>query len=827
MLLTGIILAAFTAVNLTQHVEITPGTNDCMVRVYMNPNVISGTAEYREKNSGQWIRGTDFKRPVPSDYAPFTILKNLKPDTVYELQLNFLSRRKGRNVKTDFQREFRTLPEKPVMRLKCTPTFENCSVSVIDPAGKSCAVSFREAGSDEWRKPLEFFWFPDEREWRGALLMLKENTEYEVKAEVSGIPLTGRFRTRDSRFPIARTIEITSLPFEFVSGSASGWIRYVAKKPLKGMVTLKKLHHVLLDGIEIDGNSEPMALNIEDCSEIAVRNCDLHHFGRVGVRRFDLGAYSYGAYFVPGEKNAIHMNEAGVRIYNSSKVLVERCFIHSPAGRVQSWFYSHPWGVNAMTMDHAVEGIVIRYNDMAAKDLQRWNDGIGANSNGGINGGFGFNADIYGNLFAFTNDDAVELEGAGHNLRFYLNALENVFCGTSTGRCSLGPVYIFRNLIDSQGDQHGSCMSPLKNGMQIQGKGPVLFLHNTIVPGRSAPVFHSFHLSKPGIPLPRIKGFSRGNIYSARANVFPNNLFPWPCDFDFDLICNRVPSGRQEDQKICAESGQERHAIYAAPRFEDPARGDFRLKKDSPGWKIPFTGLGTRAGAFQDDAVTSLPYRKLPFAADRRVLYSAGNDPVSFEIVSEAAVRIRALVNDDFLAVEPADVRLKPGEKIKFTVRLDPEKCPFARVYRAVVLLRDEQGDSLPVMVSFDRRKINPPAGLHTLNGGFIEVKEAGVYFVFIDGTALSGNVKITVGDKVLQGKTAPAIRVSCENVVISADGRRKKLAVKLKPGKYKVFYDAPSIRDSHGIIFSRDPDLITRSCPHGMISEDFSSECK
>ena len=50
----------------------------------------------------------------------------------------------------------------------------------------------------------------------------------------------------------------------------------------------------------------------------------------------------------------------------------------------------------------------------------RWNDAIEGGGNFHVDGGFNRDADIYGNLMCFANDDAVEIDGGQTNVRVFL-----------------------------------------------------------------------------------------------------------------------------------------------------------------------------------------------------------------------------------------------------------------------------------------------------------------------------------------------------------------------------------------------------------------------
>ena len=94
--------------------------------------------------------------------------------------------------------------------------------------------------------------------------------------------------------------------------------------------------------------------------------------------------------------------------------------------------------------------------NFVGSDEHRWNDVIESSNNSAADGGFFRDSDISGNFLAFGNDDGVELEGGGMNVRFYRNKIEGTTCGISTGACMTVP----------QGRHHS------RSSMYSEGVGP-------------------------------------------------------------------------------------------------------------------------------------------------------------------------------------------------------------------------------------------------------------------------------------------------------------------------------------------------------------------
>lgn len=801
---TALIFAfSLKAVVLPAELEIDPQVTSCRI-VYRQP---VKKLEYRQKD-GKWLPLPLLeKSPVESSRWRGDI-KNLKPETAYEVRVQTP---RGRYIVGSFVTQA-VVPEKV---LKLTPTFENCSVELPDHLGKNCQIEYRKSGG-QWQKALDPVWFPDERCWRGVLLQLQENTFYKVRVIASGEKVTGSFKTLDSKFPIAQTIVIPKLPFKIRSGKPGAYIRYTADAPLKGTLTLDKVQYVVLDGIRLDGDHQPVGLHLNFCRNVAITNCEFSNCGARSVRTWERN--SFGQHFYQNKKSVL-FGSGSLKITACTNVLVERCLFYRPAGKTNSWQFSHPTGPEGIVMNCARSGVVIRYNDFAARDLARWNDCIACIGNGCSDGGFGSNADIYGNYFSFANDDACELEGAGRNLRFYRNRIEQVLAGISTGRCSYGPVYLIRNLLVNAGDQHGHFTFQLKNGMQAQGKGTVFFLHNTVAAahGGLSWIFGPYHKTGPVIPLPEYKGFSRGNVFISRQDIFPYNFFTWPGSYDFDVL----GKGKEDFKNFLKKHKQEKNAIWENPRFLDPARGNYFLIENSPGWNFaPVPGLqGVKhAGACQEKDQHAQLGRPLALSADAIYASTAGNE-VSFTVTAQKATSFQVKTNDDFYTVQPVSGTLKAGEKQKFTVSCNSDHTPYSRICRGVFFIRQPDGCSLPLGFAFDRRK-NPYPGREVPNGKTFDVVKDEICFFYVKGRSFSGEGVLELNQKKINVQFQPYRRSGTEIVRLIDKNTGRILRIQLAPGKYqlKITGNKKSRLIVKSLIVTTEPDLVF----NGKLQEEF-----
>jgi len=78
------------------------------------------------------------------------------------------------------------------------------------------------------------------------------------------------------------------------------------------------------------------------------------------------------------------------------------------------------------------------------------------------------------------------------------------------------------------------------------------------------------------------------NILAGYAPAGMSNGFRWGADMDSNLftrVGQNVPMPAADPQR---QSGRDEHSVYADPMFVDPARGDFRVKDESPALQLGF-----------------------------------------------------------------------------------------------------------------------------------------------------------------------------------------------------------------------------------------------
>lgn len=598
-----------------------------------------------------------------------------------------------------------------------------------------------------WMDALSPVYISEERDLRGVLVNLEEDTLYEFrltvkekfdadscivqmdadsneKTMVSDEKVwTGTFRTQSVNVPIWKTVvlgpENCRIPFIPKGGSAEkGAIRYVAEPGFvldagtehESTIRLEETEYVILDGLTIRGGRR-CGILMERSRNIQVRNCDIAEFGRVGIHRPDLD----GKFYLPDSRKALN-TDCGIRISSCSSILVERCFIHDPCATSNSWFYSHPAGPNAIFIGDT-EKICIRWNDFVGSDLHRWNDAVEGAGNGSNSGSVRRDAEIYGNYFAFGNDDGMELDGGQINCRFFMNLTEGQLCGVSTAPCKRGPSYLFRNVFAAPGDEFGLVGAGFKNNYQNIGAGTTFFIQNSILGYGTA-------FSSPGGTLeeyealaerPPFKGFARNNLALTSSCVSTQFFQNMRSDFDWNLYLPR----NEKEFRALQERGQEKHSLLAEPRFLNAEEGCFALAEDSPGrgagTRIPnFTPFGSPdPGAVQSGILSAVPHR--PTALETELAHltlrydgakppemrtfavrNHSEQPVSFRIVQpEGANAFR---------VRPESGTIPGNASLELEVEIRPENVQQARKNSSAFLIRTADGLSRPVSVTVDSR---------------------------------------------------------------------------------------------------------------------------
>lgn len=612
------------------------------------------------------------------------------------------------------------------------PSFNSCSFYL--PAAKPgpLVVSYREQGGD-WLPALTPPYMAEDTMFRGSVVGLDENTTYEIKITADSGEILGQqeFKTWRSDVPIARTIALDEATFSGQlsvrdKGKPDGWIRYTARDGFVlrndrtgPLLELYKAKYVILEGLTLCGGLKE-AIHVEKCDHVRIINCDISGWGRIGTQRFDLD----GKYYTEDGK-AINWDSA-ILIKSSTGTVVERCYIHDPVNTANPWYYSHPAGPQAVGIDKPTS-TVIRYNDFIGSDLHRWNDAVEGAGNFHVDGGFNCDADIYGNLMCFANDDAIEIDGGQTNVRVFLNKFEGCLCGVSIQGCMSSPSYVWRNLLVNMGDENGVGGQTIKTSSFANGKDAVSYIFNNTCYGNSS------DLSLPH----NLRIVTRNNIFAGRSAISGRERSPQSsCDY------NLLSSG---------EKGDEEHGILGDPEFVNVKAGLFGLSEKSPaigrGMPVPNFVPADQGrvdmGAIPYDSDLILPVRPIPVSLDRYQLEfspsensNGGTQSVTATVGGtgfSSEYRIAQNAAFDWFRVSPDCGTLESGENRTFTVTLIPEKMQNRRIFRGVFLVRLADGYSRPVTVYAETDFV--AEARPTREGVFVEYIEAEKHLASHDPT--------------------------------------------------------------------------------------------
>jgi hypothetical protein len=607
--------------------------------------------------------------------------------------------------------------------LQLVPTLESCSVylKADDRQPEQLTLQFRKAPDTSWLTGHALCRSDNDLTLRTSLFYLQEQTAYQVRVldQQKKVLAQGNFETWSVNPPVAKTIFLTVNDFEegglhlTKSGNASGWVRYVGDgqtvmdvaNHAESAIHVDNASYIILENIVLKGGIKH-GIHLDHASHIIVRNCDISGYGRVGTQRLDLDGKYYD------EKNKAINWDSGINIDRAQRIIIEHNFIHDPRNRANSWYYSHPSGPNAIFL-RTLGQIVIRYNDMIGSNEHRFNDVIEAYGNGHIDGGVNRDADIYGNYFAFSNDDGIELDGGQCNVRFWGNKIEGTLCGISTAANVHGPSYIFNNLVANLGDERGATGSAVKNGGgTTYTHGISYFYHNTFFTRGNGIMAVGYGKDDN---RSMFYGISRNNLLAVSSKGVRDAHTPEQSDFDFDLFTtpNNKPGAYESARPI------EQHGIIAAAQLRDPATGDYRPSTSSPanhaGTFITGFTSGDAAktptmGALTTDQNPNYPLRDLPIVVMPQQLVMTVLDSAKTKSQTQIniatdqldkAITYRIQKNNvfDWLSVKPDHGQFMPKQSKALTVQVDPSKLNAYGLIPGSFVIKLADGRSMPVTI--------------------------------------------------------------------------------------------------------------------------------
>lgn len=628
-------------------------------------------------------------------------------------------------------------------------TFASCSIYQPAEDGLECSIYYRKKGDNDWRRAFNPVYDTMLKEFRGSIVLLEEDTEYQIRTVLSRFAQqvseqVSFFKTWTSSPTIGKQIALSTLlqgkqkfiDLNGLKGTSDAWIKIVPDCDIHAgndsdfALRFTNCEYIILEGATIRGGYRHAVELNENVSHVRLINCDISKWGRIGVTQNEWGQY------LDKDGQSIN-NDAGIRIDRAKNVVIERCYIHDPNGWTNPWkgvvhmgehagktfSQRHPKGPNGIMVAESGGNLVIRYNDIVGSQQHRYNDPVEGWRNGFVNGAYHNDADIYGNIMAFGQDDGIELDGGQCNVRLYGNRFEQLYCGMSLAPNMKGPSYVFGNVVTNLGCSDGSSSAAVKNGGGLSHTiGRQFFFNNTMIfpgngmrgvgygphtPENKREIFRAYTRNNiflatkaPSGEGKSAKGYSISDIHGLAEN-----------DFDYDMLGNsQIPGGRGYMQ---AREGSEKHGVFATPHFADAERGVYTLKITDPGigkaTVVPNfveapDEMTLSMGAFQIGAPSLYPMRPIDIQSEAyHVRMKAGETTqVTLRIGSleETGYTIRKAEDMDWLQVKASTNVLRPNSSLTLTLKTRPADG----LQTGALFVRLANGFSVPITIYAEKQ---------------------------------------------------------------------------------------------------------------------------
>ncbi len=431
-------------------------------------------------------------------------------------------------------------------------TFECASLYWKTTDGGACKVRYKETKSKTWKEGLGLVYVASDGEYRGSIVGLIPNTEYQAELNTSTAQTKLKFTTRSDKFPIGKTTYLpdgeTDQPIVITqSGTPDAYHLVTVPINSKSNLNLKNSYnngieidadYVIVRGVEIRNAAVHGILIKKQRHDIVVEQCHITFWGRIG------GSLSFGN--KDGNMDSgIYVEEGG------ENMTFQRNLIENPRGAANDWDSGHPAGPQGISIIQSKGGHVIRYNEITSTEDHGFNDAIGGGSNGSPIGNMHRDSDIYGNLIRSAWDDAIESEGGNMNVRIWGNYAHFYYNAIGSAATVRGPLYVFRNVFGESRKDHRNYL-----------KGVIIKVGGGNDGGRRF-IFHNTALQPNG-------AFSAFSAHDNVNNVTRNNIFDVPgrlasdvgkepaSDLDYDFFTGISQGIAKEANGITTEKTKEK-----------------------------------------------------------------------------------------------------------------------------------------------------------------------------------------------------------------------------------------------------------------------------
>ncbi len=474
------------------------------------------------------------------------------------------------------------------------------SVAVMD----SCAIYYKNVESTTWKKALDLWYDKRNNEFRGSIVHLTPNTEYQVRLIPKGNndTISTTAKTWDEQIPISDTVFLPRYSEETFkvnrSGKEGAYVLYTHIPGDSALIDIKRkaplciqveqgTSHVVIRGIKMRGATDHGIRLLNNVHDVVIENNDISNWG--SEHEDGWGVNRNSAIFSARKDSSI------------SKIIIQRNKIHHPFSTSNTWDdtrmngSNHPEGPQGIHLAETGGNLVIRYNEIYSDSSHYFNDAIGAAENFSFRGFPNCDSDIYGNKISHCWDDGIESEGANRNVRIWGNFIDKTYVKIAIAATSIGPLYIFRNIGgSSRKSPNASLTAPDSRGPFIKAGG--LITNDTFYGGGKTYVFHNtvyqpindstdFPLGSSG-SIQSSGGFlynvvSRNNIFlsfNPRISSFQIRADSCTNDFDHDLYNGKF-------QGICPIGHHQKNGVFIR-------QSDYQIF-DTANVQVPYALMGS------------------------------------------------------------------------------------------------------------------------------------------------------------------------------------------------------------------------------------------
>lgn len=582
-----------------------------------------------------------------------------------------------------------------------------------------------------------------------SIIGLEENTEYYVKAVAQKNDNTEIYNI-SSVTTLTSAAEISAdKSLEEVYGgngtlvidgynSDGGYVRISGGminggEESEAAVEIKNSSYVILENLTVTGGKRYGIHIGENCENIKIINCDISGWGRTGELALFSGDseknYSFG--YLDAETGEAINYDAGIYLNRCGKITVERNYIHSPRGNTTAWedssesylkkndsgewekvnksvkwSFSHPKGMCGMYARDAHE-MVIRYNDIVGNEEHRFNDGIEGYGNTKINGGLSRDCDVYGNYIAFGQDDGIELDGGGANVRFYNNRITNFYSGISAAGIMVGPAFVYNNVIHNLRDSTDYPNLHIKNGTDpkiAKAEGIINIFYNTLFAEKGR---RDYGIAAVGYynAVTANNVIVGGQMSRAQVkNQAPSENFRCVSSYDYDVIGNWHTDGGRGVVDILDGLAREENAVFGIPDFKSWETGNFALNEGSIGYgsAVNISGFkGTNAGAVDADSSGMIPSRPIGVTADKYIVRLKKGESTDITLSSEQRIAIPfgivSNTDDSCADISAVQGDIAPYGQTTLTVT---NKCGHLKPHDETLFIRFNNGMTIPILIT-------------------------------------------------------------------------------------------------------------------------------